>query len=159
MIIELIKKFTDLIWLLENELNKETLINFLKWFNKKIIINFQHKIPDYFYPSKWEIYYVEMWMNIGSEINKTRPCIVYSNQKYNKWNTLLIIPIKWFYWKIDKKFQILISPTEENNLWKTSLATLMSINEISKKRIKWKLWNLEKIHLNEINQKLYKILI
>ena len=153
-----LNNINDYINTIVDDSNESDIPNFLKWFKNKLLIHFKRKTPVNLFPNKWDIYYVNLWMNIWSEINKERPCIIYSIRKLNKWNNIVVIPIKWFYDKIDNKYQILLNPDTINNLWKKSLANLMSIREVSKKRLKWKIWIIDNTKLKQIDEKMKIIL-
>jgi mRNA-degrading endonuclease toxin of MazEF toxin-antitoxin module len=78
------------------------------WFYRKYQIH--TKSPARF-PKRGEIWYVDLGINIGSEINETRPCVIINNPVKNE-RTCLIIPAsntnrKNFVVKIEN-FQFLI---------------------------------------------------
>ena len=86
--------------------------------------------------TKRSIYYVDYWINIGSEINWIRPSIVYKDSKYSYWEDLIVIPLTSD--KADKSvdsFDIEIQPDTDNNLKNISHAKLRQMRCISKKRI------------------------
>jgi mRNA-degrading endonuclease toxin of MazEF toxin-antitoxin module len=113
--------------------------SFVYRLKKKIKIHFK-KIEGIFIPHKWEIYYVQLWKNISTELNKKRPCIVWSEKKYNAWWNLLILP------------------SEINWLTRKSIITITDIKSVSKKRFSGKIWNIEEKNKQIIDEKLQAIL-
>jgi mRNA-degrading endonuclease toxin of MazEF toxin-antitoxin module len=138
---------------IKNDITIPLISWFLDWFIETIELHFIKKSPNLIF-KKWDIYFVNLWKNIWSELNKTRPCIVYSIKKANFWDTIIIIPIKSLKWKkIKNDFNIIITPSKENNLQKNSFCDISWLKQISKKRILNKIWNLEKLYLTEIDTK------
>jgi mRNA-degrading endonuclease toxin of MazEF toxin-antitoxin module len=131
--------------------------DFLEWFYEKLELNFNKKYS-HFIPNKWEIYFVNLWTNIWSELNKNRPCIVYSNYFFNSWDNIVILPLKGYKWKTNKSLNIFLSSSKVEWLYKDSIVDLMWIRQISKKRM-WKLiWKLKQEKLISIDKKLLKVL-
>ena len=151
-----LNKIWNLIDKIKNDINLSIISDFLEWFYEKIILNFNKKEPKNIF-KKWDIYFINLWKNIWSELNKNRPCIIYSWLKYNKWNTVIILPLKSYKWKTNYLFNIFIKATKENNLKLDSIIDLSSIRQISKKRIKLKRWILEEKYLKEIDKKVLKL--
>jgi len=139
-----------------NDITISLVSDFLNWFIEKLNLNFNSKSPNLKY-KKWEVYFVNLWQNIWSELNKTRPCIIYSKKSFNSKNSVIIIPLKSFKWKIIDKFQIKIEKDEKNKLIKDSICDIFHIKNISTKRIWLKKWeiNLEKI--KQIDNKIIKM--
>jgi mRNA interferase MazF len=141
------------VWLLQQ---------FLDWFQRKIEIQFTKKQPQLIL-SKSSIVYVELGMNIGSEIFKTRPCLIISPSIFNQGNTVLIAPLTWLYNDLNKKPKktsthqyLVINPDDTNNLHKPSIANLGQIRCISKKRIGSKIGRLEHEQMTRLNKKMQK---
>ena len=151
-----LNKIWNLIDKIKNDINLNIISDFLEWFYEKIILNFNKKDID-LKVNKWEVYFVNLWKNIWWELNKVRPCIIFSDYKYNWWNTVLIIPLKSYKWKVNNKFNIFIKSTKNNNLRLDSIVDLVAIKQVSKKRIKWFIWNIEEEYIFKINKKLLKI--
>jgi len=151
-----LNKIGNLIDKIKSDLSAPVLSEFLEWFYEKLDINFNKKTPDLKF-KKWDIYFVNLWKNIWSELNKTRPCIVYSSKKANFWNTVVIIPLKLFKWKINNNFNLLLAKSKEFWLEKDSIADLVWIRQISKKRINKRIWRIWKISLNDIDNKILNI--
>jgi len=130
----------------------------LDWFWNKIRIHFWKNNNEKLKFNKWDIYFVKLWKNIWTELNKNRPCLIYSDFYFNNWNDLVIIPIKWNNkLKYNKKIHIFLSKKEYNFLYKDSLIDLKWIRQISKKRIWKKIWILDKNILEKIDNKIIKI--
>lgn len=125
--------------------------------SEKIKIHF--KLPkSIFIPHKWEIYYVELWKNISTELNKKRPCVVWSEKKYNTGGNLVILPLKTYNNKFNQKYNVIIVPTRFNWLIKESIITITDIRSVSKKRFWGKLWIIGEFDKQIIDQKLKNIL-
>lgn len=124
---------------------------------KKIKIHFK-KIEGIFVPHKWEIYYVQLWKNISTELNKKRPCIVWSEKKYNAWWNLLILPLKTYRNKFQEWYNVVIDSTKNNWLTRKSIITITDIKSVSKNRFWGKIWNIEEKYMQIIDQKLQVIL-
>ncbi len=103
------------------------------------------------------MYFVNLWKNIWSELNKTRPCLVYSIKNANFWNTVVILPFKSFKWSKITNFQIEVDKSNENYLEKKSIVDITSIRQISKKRFLTKKWKLEKKYINDIDEKILSL--
>ena len=92
-------------------------------------------------PNEWEIYDIDLWVGVGSELQKTRPCIIVSKNWFNKWDTVMIIPITSH--KPHKKIWIVsvfISQELSNGLDNDSLIMIAKMREVSKSRIRSKRW-------------------
>jgi len=153
MLADKFKKIKFLIEKLENDITLPVLSEFLDWFYTKLDVHFNKKTPGLIL-NKWDIYYVNLWRNIGSELNKTRPCIVYSIKKANFWKTVIVIPLKSY--KATKKindFQMIIKSTPQNGLLKDSIVDISAIRQVSKKRFLNKIWKLEENYIKLIDQK------
>jgi len=148
-----INKFSALIKEIQNDINLFIISDFLDWFYKKININFNWKTPNLKF-KKWEIYFVNLWKNIWSELNKTRPFLIYSKKSFNiKW-WLVWIPLKSFKWKdLIEKVQIKILKSDKNNLEKNSICDIFYLRNISTKRVNDFIWKLEEKYLEEIDNK------
>lgn len=141
---------------LENENTHPMILDFLEWFHQKLEIHFQRKSPNMIM-NIWDIFDVELWINVGSELNKTRPCVVVSKAVFNKWNTLIIVPIRSLkkdskIWSVSFEIQI-----EETGLFKKSYVTPINIQEISKKRLLKKKWKMQKWDIQKLKKALASI--
>ena len=155
------QKQLDKIWELVEKIKSDkafqVIFVFLKWFYRKLIINFYKDNPN-LKLNKWEIYLIELWQNIWSELNKKRPCIIYSDYFYNNWDCITVIPLKSYKWKINRNVQIFIKKDKINSLDMNSIVDISTIRQVSKKRIILKLWKLENVYIEKINKKLMKYL-
>lgn len=152
-----LNKLQNLIESIKSDINLPIISDFLEWFLEKLNINFNKNTPD-LKLNKWDIYFVNLWKNIWWELNKIRPCIIYSGMIYNNWSTALVIPLKSYKWKINKSFNTFINHSSINLLKMDSITDLCWLKQISKKRIKWFIWNLEQKHIEKIDSKISKIL-
>jgi len=150
-----LNKIQNLVEKIKNDITLPLISDFLDWFLEKLEIHFNKESPN-LKLNKGEIYFVKLGQNIWWELNKVRPCIIYSEKKYNWWNTILIIPLKSYKWKVNNFFNILIK-SWHNNLKKDSIVDLWAIRQISKKRILTKAWNIDKLDLEKIDKKLINI--
>ena len=151
-----LNRIQNLIEKIKNDITLPLISDFLDWFLEKLDIHFNKNTPS-LKLNKWEIYFVKLGQNIWWELNKERPCIIYSDKKYNWWNTVLIIPLKSYKGKINNYFNTFIK-SENNELKKDSIADLWAIRQISKKRILTKAWKINEKDLEKIDKKLIKIL-
>ena len=131
--------------------------NHIKNFKEKIKIN-QQQENTYRY-QKYEIYYVNFWINIWNEINWIRPSLIIKSNRHNWWYDILVIPMTWFYnknWtkKILDTFDVIVKTDLNNKLKKDSVLKVRHLKSISKKRIWNKIWKLNNIFVNE-NLKFY----
>ena len=148
-----LNRIRNLIEEIKNDINLSIISDFLEWFYEKLDLNFNWTTPKLKF-KKWELYFVNLWKNIWSELNKTRPCIIYSKKSFNNVNSVIIIPLKSNKWKnLINKFHIEIFKSSENKLQKYSICDIFHIKNISTKRLKWKIWILEDKYLNEIDKK------
>lgn len=97
--------------------------------------------------------------NIGSEFNKTRPCIVFRGNKFVNDRNLLIIPLTSLKTNNTiRKTDLLIRPKTGNNLEKTSIARTSNLRDVSLKRIGHIIGKLDKNEIEKIENKLKKYL-
>jgi len=94
---------------------------------------------------RFEIYLVKLNPTIGSEIQKTRPCIVISPNEMNILKTVIIAPMT------SKGFDFIFRPKIkfEN---KDGLVLLDQIRTVDKTRLVKKLGNLNKATAKEISE-------
>jgi len=86
------------------------------------------------FPKRGEIYIVCLDPTIGSEINKTRPALIISNDMNNQFSsTITVIPITSSLSKI-YPFEVYFS-SKESGLIKNSKAKCNQIRTIDKKRL------------------------
>jgi len=105
------------------------------------------------YPERGEIYLVCLDPTIGSEINKTRPAIIISNDINNQAaQTVTVIPITSSTKKV-YPFETLLS-SQESGLPKSSKAKCNQIRTIDKKRLVKSLGKVSKKELKEIEDSL-----
>ena len=152
-----INKIIELIWKIKTDITVPLISEFLDWFYDILNIHFNKNEPNLKY-QKWEIYFVNLWKNIWSELNKTRPCIIYSKRSYNNKSWVIIIPLKSAKnKKIIEKFQIKVQKNNINNLRKDSIIDIFYIRNISTKRINKFIWKLNKEELLKIDELISKM--
>lgn len=105
------------------------------------------------YPERGEIYLVCLDPTIGSEINKTRPALIISNDINNQAaQTVTVIPITSSTKKV-YPFETLLS-SQESGFPKSSKAKCNQIRTIDKKRLLQSLGKVSKKELKEIEDSL-----
>lgn len=154
MISSKLEKIKQKINSLSDDIFIPNVLQFLERFERKLFLHFEAKIWEKFIPKKWDIYFVELWSNIKAEINKTRPCMIYSDEYANQWDTIVILPLKTLYWKLNYKFEILIQESKINWLKKKSRLTITQIRSVSKVRLKWKIGKLESSYIWQIEERI-----
>ena len=99
---------------------------------------------------RYEIYLVTLNPTVGSEIQKTRPCIIISPNEMNKLNTVIIAPLT------SKGFDFVFRPkiTFDD---KDGLVLLDQIRTVDKKRLVKKLGTIPKQKAEEIAQTLVEM--
>ncbi len=154
-----LNKLWNLIEKIWNDINLSIISWFLDWFYEKLEINFLWRVEKNLIPKKWDIYLVNLWINIWSELNKNRPWVIISDSKYNWWNNLLVLPFKTYKWTFNNRIlHILVEPDNKNNLSEKSYISVISIRDVSKKRFWTKIWALDLKQIIEIDNILTKIL-
>lgn len=148
-----LNKIWNLIGEIKNDINLEIISEFLEWFYEKINIHFNKKSPD-LKLNKWDVYFVNLWKNIWDELNKNRPCIIYSGYFFNNWNSVTVIPLKSYRWKINKNFNIFIKNDFLDN---PSIIDVWWIRQVSKKRIWLFLWTIGNDFLQKVDKKILKL--
>lgn len=139
-------------------------MNYIKqlenWFKEKLWLHKDIKSQKNIF-KQWEIYYVNFWINIWSEFNLTRPALIFEKSKLSFWRkNVIVIPITSY--KMEKKYNkydIKISKSELNWLKNDSIIKLLHIKDISKSRVKTKIWILEENYFSDvvnIFEKVYK---
>ncbi len=151
-----LNKIWNLIDKIRNNTNLSIISDFLERFYRKLELNFTKSSKNFFI-QKWDIFYVELWKNIWSELNKIRPCIIYSKKYANNWNTVIVLPLKSYKWT-KNWFNIFVKKTNWNKLKKDSIIDLTWIKQISKNRIKWYIWKIENNVLLKTDNKITNIL-
>lgn len=82
------------------------------------------------------IWQVNLDPTVGSEIKKSRPCLIVSSNKVGKLPLIIVAPITDF-----KKhyalvpWMVSIEPTKENGLSKISVIDLFQVRSVSKQRL------------------------
>ena len=101
------------------------------------------------FPKRGEIYLVSLDPTVGSEINKTRPALIVSNNINNQLSkTVTVIPITSQVKKV-YPFEVFIS-SQESGLFKDSKAKCDQIRTIDKVRLVKRLGFLGRERIKEI---------
>ena len=102
-------------------------------------------------PKQNEIWLVEFEPQIGSEIMKTRPAVVLTNDVLEKLTTRIIVPIRDFKLNHDLvSFFICIEPDKTNNLVKKSTIDCSQVKSFDILRFKKKLGKINDEIFDEI---------
>ena len=96
---------------------------------------------------RYEIYLVKLNPTVGSEIQKTRPCIVISPNEMNILKTVIVAPMT------SKGFDFIFRP-KINFEQKDGLVLLDQIRAVDKTRLVKKLGNVDKRTSKEISKTL-----
>lgn len=103
------------------------------------------------YPRRGEIYWANLDPTIGSEIAKTRPVLIVSNDINNQYAaTVSILPITSTTNRV-YPYEVVVSP-RESGLKNDSKIKANQIRTIDKRRIGKKLGSLSLAKMEEINQ-------
>lgn len=102
-------------------------------------------------PRRGEIYWVELDPTVGSEISKTRPALIISNDVGNQYaDRVIVAPI--LSGNTDKiyPFEVLL-PADEAGLGKASKVLLDQIRTVDKQRLHNKIGALSSERMEEVN--------
>ena len=106
-----------------------------------------------------EIWQVEFFPNIGSEIGKKRPAIVVSHDKIGKLPLKTIVPItEWSKNYLNYPWMIKIEDSNTNQLSKTSAIDCFQVRNFSYNRFVKKIGNVDKEMMSMIHQSIAKTL-
>lgn len=81
---------------------------------------------------------------IGTEIKKSRPCVILNSNRIGKLPLKIVAPLTDFkkhYKKVP--WMVIAQPTKENGLLKTSVIDLFQVRSVSQKRLVKKLGNMD----------------
>jgi mRNA interferase MazF len=104
------------------------------------------------FPRRADIYLVNLDPTVGTEIAKTRPALIISNDIGNQYSSRVIVaPITTQ--RVDRvyPFEVLI-PAGEGGLQQTSKVLLDQIRTLDKSRLRRHLGRLSPERMNEVNQ-------
>ena len=90
------------------------------------------------------IWNINLDPTIGSEIKKTRPCLILNNNKIGKLALKVIAPLTDFkepYRAVP--WMVIIEPSKKNGLKKTSAIDLFQVRSLSEKRLVKKVGTVE----------------
>ena len=90
------------------------------------------------------VWQVNLDPTIGSEIKKSRPCLILNNDKIGKLPLKIIAPITDFKEYYDLvPWMITLEPTKENGLSKRSAIDLFQVRSVSQQRLSHKLGKVQ----------------
>lgn len=106
-----------------------------------------------------EIWIINLNPTIGSEIKKTRPAIIISDDALGKLPLRIIVPLTdWKERFRSAPWMVMINPTVRNGLVKISSADCFQIRSVSQVRFVKKIGEISVNHLDEIRFGLKKVL-
>lgn len=106
-----------------------------------------------------EIWLVNFNPSIGSEIQKTRPCVVVNDNRLGRFGIKIVVPItEWKEQLESYPWIIKVENNELNGLSKTSAFECFQIKSFSIKRFVKKLGDVEKETILEIHKTIAKTL-
>lgn len=77
---------------------------------------------------------------IGAEIKKNRPCVIVNSNRIGKLPLKIVAPLTDFKKHYEKvPWMVIVQPTKENGLLKTSVIDLFQVRSVSQKRLVKKL--------------------
>jgi len=98
-------------------------------------------------PKRYEIYFADLNPTIGSEINKTRPVVIVSENAMNKYlETVVVCPLTY---KIHAKWRTRL---QISCAGKQSEIAVDQIRTISKRRLKKKIDQLSATHASQLRR-------
>ncbi|AHB41834.1 hypothetical protein P148_SR1C00001G1056 [candidate division SR1 bacterium RAAC1_SR1_1] len=130
----LIKRLINKVKEIANDITIPIIYQFLDRFNLVLYLHFEKKTPNIVFKQR-DIYEINLGQNVGSELNKKRPCIIISNQSFNKGNTVIILPLKGI--RETTRIGIITISIDflKSGLKKPTYCSCFNIREVSKKRI------------------------
>jgi len=137
-----LKLIKETILKVEDNFHKE-IIEILYWFNSFLWYQFFHN-ENKNQIKQWDIYEINLWRNIWSELNKKRPCVVVSANWFNQGKTVVVVPLKSVKTYSKNWIITIFIDKEWTNLDKESFVSISNIREISKKRIWRKIGKVSK---------------
>lgn len=105
-----------------------------------------------------EIWQVNLDPTIGSEMKKSRPCIILNNDMVGKLALKIIAPLTDFkehYAQVP--WMVTIEPNQTNGLTKKSSIDLFQVRSLSQKRLTQKIGNVENDILEACKNSLYLV--
>ncbi len=104
-------------------------------------------------PLRGEIWLVDFNPSVGTEIQKTRPALIVSNDAANrKYSKVTVVPLTSTI--RENPVTVIIEPDEQNCLSTRSLIRVPDICTFDKIRLKSKVGTLTQDHMREVDKKL-----
>jgi mRNA interferase MazF len=109
--------------------------------------------------SQGEIWLVEFFPNIGSEIGKKRPAVVVNDNRIGKLPLKTLVPITdWSANYAQYPWMIGVEPEQSNGLTKTSAIDCFQVRNFSENRFHRRLGCIDAALLSQIHQTILKTL-
>lgn len=106
-----------------------------------------------------EIWLVDLDPAKGSEIRKTRACVIVSSDAVGRLPLRIVVPLTDWKDRYDiADWHVKIEVDNKNNLLKTSSADCFQVRSVSEKRLKRKTGELEKYYMDSIKEALALVL-
>lgn len=110
------------------------------------------------YPKSGEIWWVNFEPSVGTEIKKTRPALIVSNNIANEKSTrITVLPMTSRI--INLPIVVIVEPDKKNNLSNASLIKVPDVATFDKSRLKSKIGVLSDKKMAEVRLKLKKHLL
>lgn len=105
------------------------------------------------YPKRGDIYWIDLDPTVGTETQKKRPCLILSNNIHNKKMPRVIAAPITSQTKVIFPFELLVQIRD-----KKGKIMLDQLRCFDKQRLKGKYWSLDEITMQEIEEKLKRLL-
>ena len=135
---------------------KEQIISILWRFKEYILMFFSSNNHNTIF-QKGDIYIIDFWYNIWGELNKKRPGIITSDNRLNRWDCVVALPLKTHKTNKKQDFSVIITNNISNQLETNSYTNITDIRCISKKRISKYIGKLTTQQMEEVDKKMIKV--
>ena len=124
------------------------------------MIKMHHNSEENMLLLKWRIYAVDFWMNVWTEINGTRPAVIYKDNTYKYWEDIIVIPLTSY---TDEKsvdqFDVKVVSWASTWLKNDSLMKVRQMRSVSKKRVQKYIGKIREIETkDEVQEKVCRML-
>lgn len=93
--------------------------------------------------------------SVGSEIGKTRPCLIISDDAFGTLPSKIVAPITgWKNTFTDKPWMIKVIPSKENGLSKVSSIDCYQLNNVDTMRFSNRLGSIEPVYVDVLHETL-----
>ena len=109
------------------------------------------RYPEQPNPKMGEIWWIALDPTIGSEIKKTRPCLVIQTNALHSLPTRIVVPLTgWKKKHEERPWSVLIEATAHNGLQKESAADALQIRAVALERFRSRLGTVSPITLEKV---------